>query len=140
LTQWDTKGLFALQLGGLIRQKSDKFGLPLPVRKNEVEDTTDARDTNKVKAKKIVPSDSKQNDQSDLTKNVIANVDMIFKLITERQKYLQELHRYKSETSPTKVEDLNSRVDLQLRYSTALKRDLRKALQDFRELQRNPVS
>jgi hypothetical protein len=140
LTQWDTKGLFALQLGGLIRQKSDKFGLPLPVRKNEVKDTTDARDTNKVKAKKIVPSDSKQNDQSDLTKNVIANVDMIFKLITERQKYLQELHRYKSETSPTKVEDLNSRVDLQLRYSTALKRDLRKALQDFRELQRNPVS
>jgi hypothetical protein len=140
LTQWDTKGLFALQLGGLIRQKSDKFGLPLPVRKNEVKDTTDARDTNKVKAKKIVPSDSKQNDQSDLTKNVIANVDMIFKLITERQKYLQELHRYKSENSPTKVEDLNSRGDLQLRYSTALKRDLRKALQDFRELQRNPVS
>ena len=64
----------------------------------------------------------------------IERADLICKVISERQYYLQQLLELKNSEGMHSGEPLSARVDLQIRYSSALKKDLWRAILQFHDL------
>jgi len=119
LISWKTTGVLNIRFHEMIASKEKMYGRD---SSSIADDTTNSS----------TPIETTERVDS------IERVDMICKLITERQNYLRELLNLSNPEAMRPGEALNARVDLQIRYSSALKRDLWKAILQFHEL-KNPL-
>jgi hypothetical protein len=115
LMSWNTTGVFAKNFQEMAKRKAEMYGFEPPA----IDDQKPESSTSPENAARV---------------DSIERADMIFKLITERQNSLRELCNLRNHEAMQPGEALNARVDLQIRYSSALKRDLWKAILQFHEL------
>jgi hypothetical protein len=111
LVEWDTSNLLTLTMLETFQKKAELYDFP----PSELE----------IEAKQESPK---------IIQDPHLKSNMIEKLITLKQEYLQEMSRLKDSLSTRTTDSLSTRIDLQLRYSTAIKRDLWKAIEHLYEL------